>query len=184
MEDKEIIKLYFERDERAIGETAEKYGAYCHKIAFNFLCDFYEADECVNDTYMRTWNAIPPAVPRIFSAFLAKITRNLAIDRYNKAHSAKRGGGYEISLDELGECADGGSPWEDMKTSELARAINEFLGQQRELVRRIFVCRYFYQMSVKEIAKKHSIGQSQVKTLLHRARAALSEHLCKEGIEI
>ncbi len=184
MQDKDIIALYFQRDERAISETADKYGVYCHKIAYNILSDVFDAEECVGDTYMRAWSTIPPTYPRILSAFLGRITRNLAIDRYNSAHSKKRGGRVALSLDELRECISEGSPWDTLEGAELGEIINSFLSEQRELVRRIFVSRYFYQSSVSQIAARYGISQSRVKTTLHRARTSLAKYLLERGISI
>lgn len=92
MNDQEIIALYWAKEERAISATAEKYGGYCHTIAYNILCDHFEAEECVNDTYLGAWNSIPPQRPNRLAAFLGKITRNLALNRYKRNHAAKRGG--------------------------------------------------------------------------------------------
>lgn len=183
MQDTEIIDLYLKRDERAINETAEKYGAYCEKIAYNILTDRFESEECVNDTYMRAWNSIPPTLPRILSAFLAKITRNLAIDRYN-ARSAKKRCGYAESLDELAECVGGRDISEEIELSELGAAINRFLINEKDLSRRIFVRRYFFEDSIKEIASAHCLSQGNVKTVLHRTRKRLADFLREEGIFI
>ena len=105
MNDQEIIALYWAKEERAISATAEKYGSYCHTIAYNILYDRFEAEECVNDTYLGAWNSIPPQRPNRLAAFLGKITRNLALNRYKRNHAAKRGGGQvEIALSELENC--------------------------------------------------------------------------------
>ena len=183
MQDNEIIDLYLKRDENAISETADKYGAYCNKIAYNILMDSFEAEECVNDTYLRTWNSIPPIIPRVLSAFLAKITRNIAIDRY-KHNNAKKRLGYETSLDELGECIGGGTIADEIEISAIGNAISRFLYTENELNRRIFVRRYFFEDSIDEIAKSHGLSAGQTRTLLHRIRSRLSDFLKKEGIYI
>ena len=104
MQDSQIIDLYFKRDQSAISETSLKYGPYCTKIAFNILDDVFDSEECVNETYFKAWQTIPPTVPNHLGAFVGKITRNLAIDRYNKKTAQKRGSySYEESLDELSE---------------------------------------------------------------------------------
>ena len=183
IQDAEIIELYIKRDERAISETANKYGAYCETIAYNILLDSFDAEECVNDTYLRTWNSIPPTLPRILSAFLAKITRNLAIDKYKKKRAQKRSS-YEESLDELSECVGGRDISEDIEISAIGSAISSFLYTESEMSRRIFVRRYFFEDSIEEIAKKHRMSLSSVKTTLHRTRARLAKYLEKEGIFI
>lgn len=105
MEDREIVNLYWERNSNAIKETASKYGGYCKAIAKNILGNNEDAEECVNDIYLNTWNSIPPNRPNVLSTYLGKITRNLSFDRFRHRHADKRGGGeIELVLDELGEC--------------------------------------------------------------------------------
>ena len=180
MQDNDIIDLYMKRDERAIDETSEKYGAYCQKIAFNILYDVFDAEECVNDTYLRTWNAIPPTVPKVFSSFLAKITRNLALDRYNSTRAKKRDSLPE-SLDELSELVGGCSISDELEISELGAAISNFLINEKPLARRIFIKRYFFEDSISDIAREHGITVSSAKVLLHRIRLRLADFLKKEG---
>ena len=180
MNDQDIIELYMQRDERAIDETSEKYGAYCQKIAFNILYDVFDAEECVNDTYMRTWNAIPPTVPKIFSAFLAKITRNLALDRYS-ASKAKKRDGISESLDELSGMIGSCNISEEIEISELGEAISRFLSSEKPLARRIFIKKYFFEDTLEEIAREHGITIVSVKVTLHRIRKRLAEFLTKEG---
>ena len=178
MQDSEIIELYFARDERAIEETATKYGRYCTKIAENLLSDIFESEECVQDTYVRTWNTVPPTRPSIFKAFLAKITRNHALDRVSERNAQKRGGRLAESLDELSECvADDSDVTDTVMLKETAEIINKFLGGEKELARVIFVRRYFYLDSVGEIARFLGIGESRVKTTLFRMRERLKEVL-------
>ena len=181
--DTEIIDLYLKRDERAIDETATKYGAYCEKIAYNILLDSFDAEECVNDTYMRTWNTIPPTIPRIFSSFLAKITRNLAIDSYKRKTAEKRSG-YEASLDELSECVGGRDINDDIEISAIGSAISRFLLTENETSRRLFLRRYFFEDSIIEIAKNHGMTVGAVKTSLHRTRARLAKFLAEEDIYV
>lgn len=184
MQDFEIIELYFARDERAITATSEKYGAYCQRVADNILADSFEAEECVNDTYLRTWNSIPPTRPSIFRAFLAKITRNLALDRVNKKNAAKRGGRVTESLDELSECVGESDIFERLDEKEIAEIINAYLKGERELVRNIFIRRYFYLDAIGDIAKRYFVSEGRVKTILHRARERLAQRLMKEGISV
>lgn len=135
MEDKDIMALYFARSERAIGETQEKYGRMLQSIALGILRSRPDAEECENDMYLQTWNRIPPTRPSVFSAFLSRITRNLALDRYDKLHARKRGGGeVPLLLDELSECIPDRSSDEDpVGEEELIRIIDQFLsGLNRE----------------------------------------------------
>ncbi len=183
MQDSEIIELYFLRDENAIVKTAEKYGTYCHTVAMNILKDSFDAEECVDDTYHRAWCAMPPKRPSRLGAFLAKITRNLAIDRYNKKNAKKRGGIVAESLEELSECITS-SESSEPTLEELGEAISRFLSGEKELARRIFVRRYFYENTIKEIAKMHRMSESAVKVSLHRTRERLASQLRNEGVYI
>ena len=184
MLDNEIINLYFERNEKAIDATAEKYGAYCNRIAYNILADIHDSEECVNDTYMRAWKAIPPTRPTILSAFLAKITRNLAIDRYKGDHAAKRGDKLAESIEELYSSIDDNNPWSTLELTELGDFISKFLYSQKEAARRIFVLRYFYEYSIEDIAHIYATNASYVKTSLHRTRKALVKYLSDKGVAI
>ena len=180
----EIIDLYFKRDQSAISETSLKYGPYCTKIAFNILDDVFDSEECVNETYFKAWQTIPPTVPNHLGAFVGKITRNLAIDRYNKKNAQKRGSyAYEESLDELSECV-GNDEAQDISLKELGSVISKFLRGEKEIHRKIFVRRYFYEDSVSEIADKFNLGTSYIKTSLHRTRQKLRIYLQKEEIYI
>ena len=183
MDDSKIIKLFFDRDESALLQTSAKYGAYCSSIAFNVLGNSEDAGECMNDTLLRAWNSIPPQEPASLKAYLGRIARNLALDRYDKMKAEKRGGGqYELALDELSECiADTDA---SLEVSELPQLIDAFLAEQDAEKRKIFVKRYFYMDPVKKIAKDMSMSESNVKTTLFRLRNSLKELLLKEGIEI
>lgn len=184
LEDSKIIELYFARDEEAISATSAKYGSYCTKIAMNILFDLFESEECVNDTYVKVWNSVPPTVPNILKAYLGRITRNLALDRYGERSAKKRGGRVFESLDELSECVGTGEADETIERAELAALINKFLSKESELSRRIFVRRYFYQDSVCDIAKRLRISESRVKTALFRARERLALMLGREGFPL
>ena len=184
MEDNAIIEMFTQRNESAIAETDKKYGRYCHRIAFNILYSKEDADECVNDTYLKTWNAIPPHKPTVFSAFLAKITRSTAIDRYLHDRAKKRNSYAELALDELSECIPDVDS--DDITSELIlkNAINSFLSALPSKTRIIFMRRYWYLCSVKDIAEDLGMSESNVKVNLMRTRAKFKAHLEKEGIII
>lgn len=186
MEDQQIIELYWQRSEEAIAQTARKYGRYCHTIAYNILQNECDSDECVNDTYMRTWNSIPPRRPALLSALLAAITRNLALDRYKHNVAQKRGGGQvQLALDELYECIPAGKSEEELIESRvLTDALNRFLGGLPERTRRIFMLRYWYLCSVGKIAQSMGLSESGVKMSLLRSRRQLKAMLQKEGINL
>lgn len=183
MEDFKIIELFFKRNENAISETEIKYGRYLSKIAYNILFDTEDSEECVNDTYMKAWNSIPPQQPEILSTFLGKITRHLAIDLFRKKHAEKRKNSeYALSLSELDECIpDKFSAEKEFEQKELSESINRFLASLSKENRDIFVCRYFYSDSIKEIASFFKSSESKIKSSIFRSRKALKEHLEKEG---
>lgn len=186
MDDNKIIKLYWERSEQAISETAKKYGRYCHFIAFNILHNDSDSEECVNDTYFRTWNSIPPKHPNRLQTFLGKITRNLALNRYEKMSAQKRGGGQiPVILDELGECISSETYTESI-TDELAikDVLNSFLSTLHAETRKIFVRRYWYMDSIKDIAAAYGLTESKVTITLFRTREKLKKLFEKEGITI
>ena len=142
MEDKKIIDLYFQRDEQAIAETAGKYGKYCLSIARGILGSPSDAEECVNDTYLRAWNSIPPQVPRQLKLFLGRIARNLAVDRLRNDCAQKRGGSEtELALEELAQCVSpNGDPANALELKELQQAIARFLHTLPRRERDLFVC--------------------------------------------
>lgn len=183
MDDTEIVKLYWQRDERAIRETACKYGAYCMKISMNILSDSADSAENVNDTYLGAWNAMPPHRPTYLQAFLGKIARNLALNKYKTRHAEKRAGdAFSLSLEELDICTPIGlSPEDASAASALAAHINAFLHSLPAEMRRAFVCRYFYAESIGEIAKRQGASESKIKSMLLRSRLRLKAHLEKEG---
>ena len=181
MDDKGIIDLYFNRDERAIEESRLKYGAYCGKVAINILSDIYETEECLNDTWLRSWNTIPPTVPNILRSFFARITRNLAIDRIRKRQAERRiSGEYLVSLDELSECV-GGEPT-SLEPEQIGRIISDFLRGEKEECRRIFVLRYFYSESLEKIAKACGVSVGMIKSTLFRMRHRLKDKLLEEEV--
>lgn len=186
MEDTAIIDLYWARSQQAISASEEKYGAYCHTIARRILDREEDAEECVNDTYLRAWEAIPPARPGAFRIWLGQITRNLSLDRWKSLRAEKRGGGAELLLGELEDClpASGGGPERELEDQELAELLNVFLrGLSRE-GRAMFLRRYWYGESVAEVALALGCGEGKVKSSLFRSRKALREYLEKEGIAV
>ena len=184
MNDQEIIALYWAKEERAISATAEKYGGYCHTIAYNILYDHFEAEECVNDTYLGAWNSIPPQRPNRLAAFLGKITRNLALNRYKRNHAAKRRGGQvEIALSELENCIPDVKGVEQVaEEALLVSVINRFLVAQAKTKRNIFSLRYWFLYSIRDIADMYGESESKIKALLFRMRNELKKYLEKEEI--
>ena len=183
MNDSQILELYFRRSEQAITETAARYGAYCHTIAYNILGSAQDSEECVNDTYYTAWNQIPPQRPGCFSAYLGKLTRNLSIDRFRKNHAAKRGGGQlSLAIDELDRTlADPRDPEETVLRSELTETINAFLRTLPDTERRVCICRYFYLDSLPDIARQFGFSTPKVKSMLHRTRNKLKTYLIDHG---
>lgn len=184
MEDTKIIDLYWARQETAIVETDKKYGNYCRSIALHILSNMEDSEECVNDTWLRAWDCMPPKRPDILSAFLGKITRNLSISRYRMNRAKKRGSGEpELLLLELEECLpSAANVEEEVEGKETSEAIDRFLYSVEEESRNVFIRRYFYVDSIKEIADRFEISESKVKSQLFRMRKRLKEHLEKEGI--
>lgn len=184
MDDQEIIALYFRRSEEAISETAAKYGGYCHSIAYNILHSGEDAQECVSDTYLAAWRAIPPTRPRILSAFLGRITRRLSLDRWRSSHAAKRGGGeLPLTLDELaGQLAGSQSVEGVYQRKELLAALNRRLGELSERERSIFLCRYWYLGSIEAIAQRFGMKENTIKSTLRRTREKLLQSLREEGL--
>ena len=186
MDDGQIIDLYWARSETAISETANKYSKYCHAIAFNILHSNEDSEECVNDTYMRAWDAMPPKRPNRLSTFLGKITRNLSLNKYEKYAAEKRGcGQVPLALDELQDCVPAaGNVEQTIEDAELIAIFNRFLAALPTDTRKVFMQRYWYLCPIKEIAEDYSFSESKVKMTLLRARNELKQILEKEGIAI
>ena len=186
MDDTMIIDLYWERSESAINETALKYGNYCTKIAMNILQSREDSEECVNDTYLKTWDAIPPQRPEKLSAFLGRITRNLSFNKYKARSTQKRGGtDIELLLSELEDCIPSGSSVEaDYEAGQLAKLIDSFLASSKPENRVIFVRRYWYADSIASISNRFGISESKVKSSLLRTRNKLRDYLEKEGVTL
>ena len=183
MDDRRIVELYWQRSEAAIAETQTKYGKYCHYIAYNILSDDGDAEECVNDTYLKAWESMPPHKPTKLSTFLGKITRHLALNRREAQNAAKRGAGtVPVALDELTECIADNETGDPTDEIVLKGALNRFLRALPEETMIVFLQRYWYFASVKEIAANRSMSEANVKVILHRARGKLKLFLEKEGI--
>ncbi len=184
MKDEDIIELYQKRSEQAIVETERKYGAYCGTIAGRILQSGEDCKECLNDTWLKTWETIPPVIPKKFSAYIGKITRNLALNMYKKKYAGKRvSERMMVSMEELQDCvSDKDSVESKIEEKIVLEKLNAYLGQLPELERKIFVRRYFYMDTMREIADLYEMKESYVKTLLFRTRKKLKEHFQKEGI--
>ena len=184
MNDNQIIDLFWAKNQLAISATAEKYGSYCFSVAYNILYDRLDSEECVNDTYLGAWNSIPLQKPNRLLAFLGKITRNLALNRYKRNRAAKRGNGQvEIALSELENCVpDIKGVDEITEEAVLVSVINRFLYAQAKTKRNVFVLRYWYFYSVRDIAITYNLTESKVKTILFRMRNELKKILEKEEI--
>ncbi len=184
--DHEIVALYHARDERAIEQTAQKYGDYCFTIADNILKNKEDSEECVNDTWLQTWNTVPPQRPSSLKYYLAKITRNLSISRWRERNTEKRGGGeLTLALSEMEEfLADTRETENEADRAAFADCLNRFLHALPARECDIFLRRYFYVDATKEIARRYGIREANVLLILSRTRAKLRAHLEKEGYTV
>ena len=184
MDDNKIIELYWNRSEKAISETATKYGGYCYTIAYNILSNSEDSEESVNDTWLAAWNTMPPKRPKLLAAFLGKMTRYISLDRWKNRTAAKRGGGeVPLVLEELEECISGEDSVErEYLKKEFAMMMNRFLENLPEIERKVFLCRYWYMDSIEDIAKRFDFSESKVASMLHRTRGKLRKMLEQEGI--
>ena len=186
MDDSEIIGLFLARDEGAIEAANREYGAYCTAVARGILDDQGAAEECVNDTWLKCWQSIPPQRPRSLKGFAGRITRNLALSALRAGTAQKRGGGQaELALDELSEVISGGDTPEDALDRQAFRAaLDDFLARLPEDRRNLFLRRYWYLDSVEALAKRFRMSRTQVTTVLYRLRQKLRDHLKQEGFEV
>lgn len=184
MEDHEIVALYLRRDEAALACSAERYGGYCRQVAWNILADHEDAEECVNDVWLRAWQTIPPQKPTALGAYLGKLARSLAIDRLRSKRAQKRGGGqYEAALDELSDCLPASSDVEEQTEAGRVRVVlEEWLGGLSREKRQLFLLRYFYFLPVAEAAQALGVSQSKAASALMRLRRELRKVLEKEDI--
>ena len=180
MDDTQIVDLYWERSESAIEETKKKYEKYCHYIAYRILENDEDANEVVNDTYLKTWQTVPPARPVSLKAYVGMISRQLALNAYEKQHTQKRGEAALV-LDELNECLPCEGNTDMASEIALRDSLNTFLRGLPLKTRNIFIRRYWYTSSVAEIADEYSMKESSVAMLLLRTRKKLKIHLQKEG---
>ena len=184
MDDIKIIELYFLRNEQAITETDLKYGRLCHTIAYNILNNQSDSEECVNDTYEGLWNAIPPTRPNNFMAFVCKIARNLSLKRLEFLTREKRSENMVVSLTELEAILPDQSYSPEISDEYVGRTINRFLLEQKADIRNVFIRRYFFFDSIKEISKRYSFSESKVKNMLFNTRNRMRDYLTREGISI
>lgn len=183
MEDAQIVELYWKKDGEAVRQSEVQFGGYCLTIADNILHSHEDSEECVNDTWLHAWNANPPQRPNRLEYFLARITRNLALDRWHSLTAEKRGGGgIEPVLEELAECADpAGSVENELIVKELSEAIQRFVRALPDRERNLFLRRYFYTESARDIAARYRLTENHVMVLLSRTRKKLKAYLIKEG---
>ena len=182
MDDESILQLFFQRREQALKETQAKYARLCLRVADGILADARDAEECVNDTWLRAWNSIPPARPASLPAWLAKVTRNLAITRLRGTTARKRGGGeVPLLLDELAECLPGGEdPQRELEKRELSEAVDRFLSSLEREERDLFTARYFFGASPAELAARTGLTENAVAGRLRRMRTKLKNCLKEE----
>lgn len=185
MDDKQIIELYFSRDEAAIDETDKKYGKLCYGVAYNLLRDLQDSEECLNDTYLAAWNKMPPENPNALSAFLVRIVRNISISIFRAKRAKKRYSGFETLLSELDECIPSPSNTEnEVEGRELSRIVDDWLQGQFDSDCAIFVRRYFYGETVTKIADDFGLTPDKMSQRLFALRKRLKAYLQKEGINL
>ena len=184
MNDLNIIELYFARDEQAIKETEIKYGRLCLSVAYNILNNNEDSEECVNDTYMGVWNAIPPTRPSNFMAFVCKITRNLSLKRLETQARQKRSQATLVSLDELAQVLSDESIADGVSDEDIGKLISDFLRNEKEEIRNVFIRKYYFFDSIGDIALRYSFTESKIKNMLHHTRKKLKDYLIKEGVEL
>ena len=185
MEDLQIIDLYFKRDETAISETDQKYGAFCRSIALNMLSIYEDAEECVNDTYLQAWNTIPPQRPVRFGAWLGRVVRNISINLWNKNHRQKRYAGIEQLLDELEDCIPSPATVEhQIEEQELTEVVNTWLVSLPQNDRILFMRRYWNGETVNALAQESGASPANMAKRMYRLRQNLKSKLEKEGYSL
>ena len=181
MEDKKIVSLLWQRAEQALSLLAKKFGAGLHRLAMNILGNRQDAEESVSDTYLAVWNSVPPQKPDPLSAYVYRVGKNTALKKHRENTAQKRDSRYDVSLDELAGCIAGYSLEEEFEAKLLGQAIDRFLTQQTEQNRIIFLRRYWFGDSVKEIAALYAMSPGSISVRLSRLREALRDYLQKEG---
>lgn len=181
MDDKKIVALFWQRTERAIAAVSDAYGPRLYAIARNILSSHHDAEECVNDTYLALWNSIPPQRPDPLLTYASRITRNIALNRLRNSRAERRRSDYDLSLDELADCIGQRDLEQDLDVRLLGRCINAFLGTLSRENRNLFLRRYWFGDSVKEIAAAYSLSENIVSVRLSRIRNKLKDYLTQEG---
>ena len=185
MEDAAIVALYWERDQQAIVESDRKYGPFCGSLARNILNSIQDAEECVNDTWHRAWDTMPPQRPGSLRAYLGRIVRNLAIDRWRRNTARKRGEGLDMMLSELEDCLPGGrSPERELEDREITKAIEGWLDTRTREERAIFLRRYWYGEKVADMAQAWGCAPNHMSQRLMRLRNSLRRYLEERGVEL
>ena len=182
IDDKKIIELYFERNQQAIKKTDIEYGKLCHKIAYNVLNNRLDSEECVNTAYLEVWNRIPPTRPAKFKAYISRIVRSTSVDRVRHLTAKKRSADMVMALDELADILPDERYAPSRNDEEIGKSISIFLNKQKEVVRRVFLLKYFYFESNRAIAEKYGFTERKVTHMLAHTRAQLKEYLIKEEI--
>lgn len=183
LNDEQIINLYWSRDERAISETDRSYGSLCRNLSKRILKNSEDAEECVNDSYLRLWDRLPPEKPDSLSSFLTRIVRNISLDRLRQSGAVKRGGSaITVSLDELEQVTGRGDVESNIMAQELGKTVDAFLRTQSQEARSIFLRRYYYFDTRTEIAERYDISAAQVSVVLSRTRKRLKNYLKEEGL--
>lgn len=180
MEDSKIVELYFDRDERAISETAKKYGKLCMQVSMHILSVKADAEECVNDTYLKTWQSIPPARPTSLGAYVCRIARNLSVSRLRRRRRARSNADFDLALHELETCI----PMPEESSGELTAHLEAFLLTQEPLNQKLFVGRYFHAYPVSRMAKAYGLTEDAVSSRLYRVREKLRVYLTERGYSI
>lgn len=178
LQDREIVALYHARDEQAIHHSQRQYGAYCHTVAMNILQSLPDADECVNDTWLAAWNSMPPKKPDSLRAYLGKLTRNLSLNRLKSLRREKRDSRLTVAFEELEECIP--AP-DDTESRLICGWLDEYLGTLSRLDRQLFVGRYWYSYSVKDMARHYGLSPNAVTKRLARTREGLRAYLKERG---
>ena len=184
MNDKDIVQLFFERSQQAITELSQKYGKLCFHIAMNILKCNEDAEECENDTYLKTWNSIPPNEPMCLRAYVSRIVRNLALSKYRYNHRQIRDSHLQVYLSELQDCIPAPQDLEASTDDTVNSAIYDFLSTQNLTTRALFIQRYFYMESISVLSKKFGLKESNISTKLNRTRLKLKQYLEREGVTL
>ncbi len=185
MNDTEILALFSLQKEKALEAIAKKYGGLCYSIAYRIMENREDAEECVNDTYLKLWDALADVTPDNLSGYLCQITRRLALNRQRAKQTLKRGGAQEAALEELVEVlSDKETPEDKLMNAELIGALNRFLAMEKPRERQIFLRRYWFYESVEAIAEQYSMNRNSVATILFRMRSRLKKFLLKEGYDL